>query len=272
MKDYFGCNADCLNDKKLFLFDMDGTIYLDNDLFDGTSDLLSLISERSGEYVFVTNNSSKSVDTYIQKLSRMGIETEKRNFFTSAQATVMMLNEKYSGVKVFCMGTKALIDELSEGGVNVTEDVEDDVGLVLIGFDNELTFKKLENACILLKRDIPYYATNCDLRCPVSFGYVPDCGSFCMMLKNATGREPVFIGKPEPTMIYAAMERYGATVEQTVVFGDRIYTDIEAGLNAGVTSVCVLSGEVTLDDIAASRRKPTLVFKSVKEIYREMIG
>lgn len=264
-KDYFGKEAD-LAGKKLWLLDMDGTIYEEDRLFDGVLDFLKGITDRGGRYVFITNNSSKSVTDYIQKVTGMGITADADNFFTSAQATILWLQKQLPGGRVYCQGTKSLVKELRAAGISVTEEVEP-VDAVVMGFDMELTMEKLRKTCqILTEQEVAYIATNPDLVCPVSFGFVPDCGSFSQMIKNATGKYPEFIGKPEPTMVNIVREKFGYSREETVVVGDRIYTDIAAGLNAGVTSICVLSGEVNLDDIARSERKPSLVFESVKDI------
>ena len=265
--DHFGKEASELRGKRLFLLDMDGTIYQEDRLFDGTKELLRRILAVGGKYVFITNNSSKSVADYIEKVRRLGIETTADCFFTSAQATAMLLRERYPNTTVYCQGTKSLLRELTACGIRVTEEVTDEVGVILVGFDTELTSQKLRNTCELLLRDVPFYATNPDLVCPVSFGYVPDCGSMCMMLKNATGREPIYIGKPAPMMIDIARKMYHARREETVVIGDRLYTDIAAGVNAGVTSICVLTGEATEQDILTGNVKPTYTFESVKSIF-----
>ena len=115
---------------------------------------------------------------------------------------------------------------------------------------------------------VSYYATNPDWVCPVEFGYIPDCGSMCQSYYRATGKMPQFIGKPQPTMVYSAMKKFGFSKEQTVVIGDRLYTDIASGNNAGVTTVCVLSGEVNLTDVnnASGAEVPDFVFNSVKDL------
>ncbi len=267
MDDYFGIDATNLRDKKLFLFDMDGTIYEEERIFDGTRDLLAQIKKNGGQYVFITNNSSKSVTDYIVKVNRMGIEADKDNFFTSVQATVLLLKDKYPSAKVYCQGTKSLIKELDKSGINVTEEVENDVGLILVGFDTELTSDKLYKTCMLLGRDLPYYATNPDLRCPVSFGYIPDCGSICGMIRNCTGKTPIYIGKPASVMVDIVRKKFGVSKEETVVIGDRLYTDIATALNAGVTSICVLTGDASVEDIKQGGIKPNLTFNSVKDIY-----
>lgn len=265
--DYFGKNSDELKGKKLFLFDMDGTIYEEEKLFDGTLQLLDYINSIGGHYVFITNNSSKSVTDYVKKVNRLGIAADKNNFFTSSQATILYIKKNYAGMKIYCQGTKSFVKELLDGGINVTEEVEDGIGLVVVGFDTELTSQKLRNTCEILQRDIPFIATNPDLACPVNFGFVPDCGSICMMLENATKRKPVYVGKPEATMINIVMEMFACSKEETVVVGDRLYTDIASGLNAGVTAVCVLTGEATENEIHDSNYIPSFTFKSIKELW-----
>ncbi|MCD7741492.1 MAG: HAD-IIA family hydrolase [Ruminococcus sp.] len=264
--DYFWENADELKNKKLFLFDMDGTIYEEETLFDGTLQLLDYIKSIGGQYVFITNNSSKSVTDYIKKVNRLGIVADEDNFFTSSQATILYIKKNYPGVKAYCQGTKSFVKELLDGGIDTTEDVEEGVGLIVVGFDTELTSAKLRKTCELLNRDIPFIATNPDLACPVSFGFIPDCGSICMMLENATKRKPVYLGKPEATMINIVMEKFGMNQEDTVVVGDRLYTDIASGLNAGVTAICVLTGEATVEDIEESCYKPSYTFKNIKSV------
>jgi ribonucleotide monophosphatase NagD (HAD superfamily) len=137
-----------------------------------------------------------------------------------------------------------------------------------MGFDTELTFKKLEDVSklLLLRPDIPYIATNPDYVCPTEFGSVPDCGSVCDMLYNVSGRRPLVIGKPEPLMPLLAMDKWGYTKEETVVIGDRIYTDIKSGLNAGVTTILVMSGETTYEILEKSSEKPHYVMESAREI------
>lgn len=267
LKDFFGKNANEVLDKKLWLFDMDGTIYNDNHLFPGVLELLDYIKNNGGEYVFITNNSSKSVEDYIEKVNDLGIKASRINFFTSTEATILLLKEKYPGIKVYCQGTKSLIKELRNNSIDTSERVEDDVGLVLVGFDTELTSEKLRNTCeVLTRKDIPFYATNPDLACPTCFGFVPDCGSICQMLYNATGKKPIYIGKPEPTIVDIVRKKFNRAKSETVVIGDRLYTDIAAGLNAGVCTVCVLSGEATIDDIKKGTYMPDFVFDSVSSI------
>ena len=265
--DLIGHPADALLQKKLWLLDMDGTIYNENQIFDGTTDFLKQIRERGGRYIFITNNSSKSVNDYVQKVTHMGIDAGYEDFYTSSQATAMYIKEHYPNQTVYCMGTRSLVQELRESGLNVVTEVSDEASVVLIGFDTENTSEKIRNTCIMLGKDVAYLATNPDLVCPVSFGYIPDCGSMSIMLKNATGKEPFFIGKPEPIMVDCVLKKCKKKPMEAVIVGDRLYTDIKTGTRAGVDTICVLSGEASMEDICQGEVKPDYIFQSVKEIY-----
>jgi len=251
---------------KLFLFDMDGTLYLGNRLYDFTVDLLAEIRRTGGRYLFMTNNSSKSVADYVKKLAKLGIEATREDFITSSQATAYYLKKHHDGQILYVCGTNSLKEELRSEGFTVTENAPD-AQCIVMGFDTELTFKKLEDVSwLLLTREIPFIATNPDLVCPTEFGSVPDCGSVCQMIFNATGKRPVVIGKPSPLMPELAMERLGCSKDETCVIGDRIYTDIKSGLNAGITGILVLSGETTLQILEESSDKPHFVLKDASEI------
>ena len=255
-----------LASKKLFLFDMDGTLYLGDRLFDFTIELLREIRRTGGKYLFMTNNSSKSVADYIKKLEKLGISSTREDFITSSQATAYYLHKHHEGQRLYVCGTESLKEELRWEGFTVTEKVED-TDCIVMGFDTELTFRKLHDVSyLLLTRELPYIATNPDLVCPTEFGSVPDCGSVCGMIFNATGKRPVVIGKPSPLMPQLAMDRLGYSKEETCVIGDRIYTDVKSGLNAGITGILVMSGETTPEILEKSQDKPHLVLESAKEI------
>ena len=263
-----------LEDKKLFLLDMDGTIYLDDMLFEGTLDFLRTVREKGGRYLFLTNNSSKGVDSYVEKLQRLGIDAEKEDFLTSVDAMIAFLRKKYGSIaesrKIYIFGTESFKEQMKSEGFNITDVLEDDIETLVIGFDRELTFQKLEDACILLGRGVDYFATNPDWVCPTWYGSVPDCGSFCRMLETATGRKPYFVGKPQPDMVLMALEKFGYEAEDAVMIGDRLYTDIACGVNAGIDTVFVLSGEGTLEDLEKSQVKPTWILKNIEEILRRI--
>lgn len=258
-----------LKDKRLFLLDMDGTIYLDDRLFDGTAEFLAHVQAIGGRAMYLTNNSSKSVESYVDKLSRMGLRAAPEDFLTSVNATVLYLRQK-NHRKIYAFGTASFRQQLRQGGLPVTDILAEDIDCLCMGFDTELTFQKLEDACILLNRGVEYVATNPDWVCPTGYGSVPDCGSVAEMLYRATGRRPRFIGKPEPDMVELAVKETNFTKEQTILLGDRLYTDIKSGVRAGVDTVLVLSGEATLKDLAASDVKPTYVMKDIREFLNNL--
>ena len=255
-----------LSEKRLFLLDMDGTIYLDEELFDGTVDFLNYVKQIGGRYLFLTNNSSRSVDAYVQKMARLGIETTAEDFLTSVDATVLYLQQNHPGKLCYASGTKTFREQLIQGGIRVTDKLEDGIEVLVAGFDTELTFQKLEDSCILLNRGVEFIAANPDWVCPTWYGYVPDCGSVCEMLFRATGRRPLFIGKPQPEMALLAMERFGYEKSQTMMIGDRLYTDIASGINAGIDACFVLSGEGTLEDLKTSETQPTMVYENIRAL------
>lgn len=259
-----------LKNINLFLFDMDGTLYLGNRLFSFTNELLATIKAQGKRYLFMTNNSSKSVEDYINKLVGLGIESEYSDFITSSQATAQYLKKNCKDDKIYVCGTESLKAEFRKEGLSITEDLKQ-VDCIVMGFDTELTFKKLDDVCRLLStKDVRYIATNPDYVCPTEYGSVPDCGSVCDMIFNATGKKPIVIGKPEPAMPLIAMNMTGYAKSETAVVGDRIYTDIKSGLNAGCKAILVMSGETTPEILEASDDKPDLVLESGAEILEQI--
>ena len=256
-----------LQSMKLFLFDMDGTLYLGNQLYPFTIELLNTIKANGGKYLFMTNNSSKSVLDYVKKLEKLGIKATREEFMTSSQATAFYLHKYHEGQRLYVCGTQSLKEEFRNEGFTVTTNL-DEVDCIDMGFDTELTFQKLHDVSYLLltRPELPYIATNPDLVCPTEFGSVPDCGSVCIGIKNATGREPIVIGKPSPLMPQLAMEKLGIAKEETCVVGDRIYTDVKSDLNAGITGILMLSGETTREILEASEDKPHLVLENAGQI------
>lgn len=263
-----------LKNKKLFLLDMDGTVYEGSRLFEKVNEFLSYIEKIGGRYVFVTNNSSRSVKDYVIKLSNMGIKVTEDNFFTSSQATALYLNKHFPDKKIYCMGTRSMLAEMEKSGVNVTTEPDSDVDCIVVGYDTELTYKKLWDVSFLLqtKKDIPYIATNPDRGCPTEFGLVPDCFAMCEAINYAAHRRPLYIGKPDSFMIDFAVQCSPFSKEDAVVIGDRLYTDIASGVKAGVDTICVLSGESTEQDIEQSDIKPTYVYRDIKEILEFLQG
>ncbi len=258
-----------LKNIKLYLLDMDGTIYLDSDLFDGVIEFLEHIKNIGGRYMFLTNNSSKSVDKYIEKLKNLGITATAEDFLTSTDATIFYLKpKKYK--KIYAFGTESFKSQLSGEGLPITDKLEEDIDCLCMGFDTELTFKKLEDACILLRDDIDYVATNPDLVCPTAFGSVPDCGSVSEMIYNATGKRPFFIGKPNSLMVDLAIKKTGFKQAETALIGDRLYTDIACAVNGRIAGIFVLSGEGSVENIQKYGVKPDYVYNDIKTLLKDL--
>ena len=263
-----------LKDKRLFLFDIDGTLALDTTLIDGTRQMLAYIDSIGGTPIFITNNSTNSRKAYVEKFTRWGYTYSEEYFITASVATCVYLREHHAQDKIFVLGTRSFVQELRENGFQVTEEPEEDVSVALIGYDNELTYEKIWKICQLLytKPDIAFLATNPDLNCPTTFGAVPDCGSICRMVQCAVPREPLFLGKPNPTMVNISLDQTGFTKEQTLVVGDRFYTDIACGINGGVDTAVVFTGEAKPGEERTTEYTPTYAFETIKELWQACLS
>lgn len=254
--------------KKLFLLDIDGTIAFDSTLIDGTMEFLTQVRTNGGKYIFITNNSTKSIQDYITKFEKWNIPVDESSFLTSSYATAMYLKEKYGEQQLFVLGTTSFVRELRSFGLHVTEEMEEGIVAAVVGFDNELQYKKIEHICELLQtRQIDYIATNPDLACPTSFGFVPDCGAICEMIERAVKRSPEYVGKPNRLIVDMALAATGYQPEETLVIGDRLYTDIACGINAGVDTAVVFTGEAKYEDLVDTMFPPTYFCESIRDIY-----
>ena len=259
---------------QLYMLDMDGTIYNEDTLIPGALEFFKLLQSQGKQYVFMTNNSSKGKISYVEKLLRLGIYATEKHIASSVNATVMYLKERKPGAKLFLVGTESLKKELLDEGFEVVpvDYRDDDIDYVLLGFDTELSYEKVRGACYYVSRNYPYIATNCDLKCPVLDNkFIPDCGSIAKMIELATERIPQFLGKPERTIVDAVSTEWNVPIDKIACVGDRLYTDIAVGINAGATSICVLTGEATSIEIENSEQKPDYCFDSIKELYEALL-
>ena len=255
--------------KKLIIFDMDGTIYLGKDLIDGSLETFEELNKNNIEYVFFTNNSSHDLDFYFEKIKAFGIKCDReKNFYSSTEVAISYL--KKQGLKrLFVVGNKSLKDKISQDFEIVKNYSENEkIDGVLAGFSTELVYQELRDACLFLEtRDIPFIATNGDYRCPIENGlYIPDCGGMIEWMRLCTGKTARVMGKPDPEVIYTLANMFNVSLDEVLVVGDRIYTDILVGVNAKVDSVMVLSGETKMEDLEKYSYRPTYILNSIKDL------
>ena len=249
---------------------MDGTIYHENTLIPGTKEFFSLLVKQGKYYCFLTNNSSKGRASYVEKLLKLGIDVTEKNIVSSVSVTVSYLNQIKRHAKIYLVGTASLKRELeNEGFVIVSSSYrKSDVDFVLVGFDTELNYSKIDGACYYISRNCKYLATNCDLRCPIIDNkYIPDCGAICKMIECATNRTPIYLGKPNREIVDYASNLWNVPLSKIICIGDRLYTDIAVGINAGISTAVVFTGETTPDDLKNSMFKPEFCFNSIADIY-----
>ncbi|MBY9002969.1 MAG: HAD-IIA family hydrolase [Candidatus Lokiarchaeota archaeon] len=249
--------------KSVYFFDLDGTIYLGDTLFDGVLELIELLRKKKKKFYFLSNNSSKSSKDYLLKLKNLKIDISYENLILSQHPTIDYL-KKNSYKRVFLMGTESLKEEFREQGFILSEN---DPEILVLAFDQELTYNRLVKAALLIQNDIPYIATHLDNRCPTKNGYIPDAGGIAALLDKATERMPRVFGKPNKEMILFKLDFLNIDPKDAVMFGDRLYTDIKMGINAGVTTCCVLSGESTLSMINKNEEfKPDFIIEGIWEL------
>lgn len=262
-----------LSQKKLFLFDIDGTIAVGNDLLDGTLELLKYIETVGGKAYYITNNSTKSNLDYVEKFSTcFGLKTSEDLFITSGYMMLQFLLKNYSQDKIFVLGTVSFISELRKNGLHIVESCEENIACVVVAYDSELNYGKLIEVCkVLSTTDVPFYATNPDLCCPIDFGFIPDCGAICEMITHSTGKKPIYLGKPSAEVVRVCQEASGFTDAETLVVGDRLYTDIACGINAGVDTCVVYTGEAQPEDLVNTPYPATYCFQDVTELLHAIL-
>ena len=253
-----------LKNIKLFLLDLDGTFYLGPNLFPWSLKFMKILKQRGIQHLFLTNNSSASRQYYAKKITGMGFDTTPDDVFSSTTATIIYLKKHHVDATLYVLGTPYMENELKDAGLTLVQNNPD---IVLLGFDKTLTYEKLKNACYWLRAGKIYIATHPDINCPTEDGPIPDTGSMIEMIAASTERRPdIIIGKPYPPIIEALFEKYHYNRDEVAMVGDRLYTDIQTGINAGIISILVLSGETTQEMYEAWENKADFVFNNIGEI------
>ena len=249
---------------KCFALDMDGTVYLGEKWIDGALDFLKRIEESGRYYVFVTNNSSKNPAVYVEKLHRMGLYVGEEKLITSGQATICYIKENFPDKKVFLLGNPMLCEQFEQEGIKLDDKSPE---VVVTAFDTSLNYDKMCAVCDFVREGLPYIATHPDFNCPTETGFIPDIGAIHEFIHASAFRYPdCIIGKPNGYIVDYLIGRVGVDREEIVMVGDRLYTDIAAGVNNGLKSILVLSGEAALNDVKESLVVPHLIFDSVRDI------
>jgi len=246
-----------------FIFDLDGTIYLGGRLLPGVKEFLQFLKERGKKFLFLTNNSSKSVNEYVEKLRGLGVDIEPANILISSQVTADYIKSLNNGKRIFLLGTKGFRKELEKRNLKM---VETDPDYVVLGFDTGVTYEKLMKACLFIHRGVRFIASHPDKICPSEIGPLIDCGSLSAAITAATGVEPKVLGKPYKETVEAALKRLGGRAGNTAIVGDRLYTDIKMGKDFGLTTILVLTGETGEETLKESNFKPDFVFYSLADL------
>lgn len=249
-----------LRSKAAVFFDLDGTLYLDDELVDGAADVVADLRANDVEVFFLSNNSSRWKTDYANKLSGLGIPATPEQVVLSTDGVIGYLDGKGTE-DVFVVGTSSMREAIDGAGFDVAAD---DPDAVVVGFDTDLTYEKVRRATLAIRDGAEFLLAHPDLVCPTGEGLVPDCGAIGALVEAATDREPTRVfGKPHPEMIVPVMEERGLAPEEVAVVGDRLDTDVGLAENVGCDSVCVLTGDADRVDVETHDLSPTLVVGSV---------
>lgn len=254
-----------LSGVKAVFLDLDGTIYLGGNLIPGALDFLSRCNEKGVRRYFLSNNSSRSVEQYVQKLAGMGIPCSAEDVLLSTHDLLSWLN-KNNVTRTWAIATKGMCKMMEDVGISTRDE---NPQYVVLGYDTEIDYEKISTGSIHMHKGVPLVASHPDMVCPSPDGGLPDVGAYLAMLKVTTGKDPEHItGKPNPGMIMHKIEDLGLHPSECAMVGDRLYTDMEMAIQAGCVSVLVLSGEATRDDLASSGKTVSVVVESVDQLLR----
>lgn len=252
-----------LKNIKLFVLDMDGTIYLGEKILPGAIEFVNAARESGRKVAFFTNNASKNPMNYVDRLNRMGFGATRNDIVTAGDVTIEYLKRNHPNKAVYLVGTPALEQSFVESGITLSENAD----IVVSSFDTTLTYEKLVIACDLIRNGATFYCTHPDFNCPTENGFIPDSGAIAALITASTNVEPKYFGKPFKETADMISELYGVPFEETAIVGDRLYTDIALGKNNGLMSVLVLTGETKIEDVNESNA-PDIILDGIGEIIK----
>jgi NagD protein len=246
-----------------YVIDMDGVIYLGNELIPGAKQFIDRLMKGNHRFLFLTNSSNLTPVDLTQKLSKMGIEVSEYHFFTSAMATADFLNHQLPNGRAFIIGGEGLREALLAVGYTITDDKPD---YVIVGTTRTYDYDRMERAVSLVRAGARLIGTNPDVTGPSDHGIIPACGALVAPIQLVTGAHPYFVGKPNPLMMRTALRRLRAHSGDTFMVGDRMDTDVIAGTEAGMRTILVLSGVTKREDIDTYAFRPHYVFATAGDI------
>ena len=254
---------DRIRQKKAFICDMDGVIYRGTEVLPGAKSYIDWLKQHDKRYLFLTNSSERTPLQLAEKLTAMGIEVSPEHFMTSAIATAIFLQTQRPGARIFVIGDHGLHQALTEAGFTVTEDRPD---YVVLGETVHYTYERIEKAIHHVLAGARLIGTNPDLTGPSEKGIVPACRALIAPIELSTGRQPYYIGKPNPLIMRHSLKRLGCRREEAVIIGDRMDTDIIAGIESEIQTVLVLSGITQKQDLERFAYRPDVILDHVGQI------
>lgn len=258
---------DALKDKKGFICDMDGVIYHGNKLLPDVKEFVEWLYRENKSFLFLTNSSERSPKELQQKLERMGLYVDEHHFYTSALATANFISSQKPGCTAYIIGAPGLVNALYEKGITMNS-VDPDY--VVVGETGSYNYEMLVHASNLVRNGAKLIGTNTDLTGPVEDGIVPACRALISPIELATGKQAYFVGKPNPLMMRTGLKMLGVHSEEAVMIGDRMDTDVIAGIETGLDTVLVLSGVTSLEDVNMYPYRPKYIFNGVGDVFSEI--
>lgn len=252
-----------IRNKKAFICDMDGVIYHGKRLLDGAGEFVDWLKQQDKEYLFLTNSSERSPRQLSEKLAGMGIDIASEHFITSALATAAFLRSQMPGARVYAIGDFGLNEALSDAGCVLTDDNPD---YVVLGETLDYTHEKITKGLRAVMAGAKLIGTNPDISGPSESGIVPACKALISPIELASGKQAYFIGKPNPLIMRAALKKVGCHREDSVIIGDRMDTDIIAGIESEIQTVLVLSGITSKEEVEKFPYRPNLILDGVGQI------
>ena len=259
-------SVEFLKDTKALMIDIDGTLLRGNDALPGLVDFFQFLNSRQITFQIASNNATKTLESYHQKISAFGADLSIDNILTCSTVTAIYLQEKYPAGKVYIIGQSGLQQALTQAGIRIVDKMDEAVDAVVVGGDYSLTYEKLKYACLHLQQGAEFIGTNPDLLYPTDEGLVPECGMTLVMLETATNLKPVIMGKPNHYMFELGMKKMGVKPHETAMLGDRLETDILGGQKAGMKTILVETGVDHAESVISKGIQPDLIVNNLNEL------